>query len=183
LGGLLAVLNTVLYVSAEERTERAIKKIYGETKEYSVILDENVECGSYGYVDKIFLVKGESENKFDYLFHSTGKGGYKDGSITYWIKVQSLDGKLSVENMLIESNDKQSFIGSVTADWHAKLYGAIGSDSKMVTTWSSTADKNPELYEHIPTTGATNSKNASCNAVNCIVFYLQNFELGGANEN
>ena len=30
LGGILAVLNDVLYVSSEERTARAIKKIYGE---------------------------------------------------------------------------------------------------------------------------------------------------------
>ena len=85
--------------------------------------------------------------------------------------------------MLIESNEKQSFIGSVTADWHKNLQGEISKDDKMVTPWSTTASKNPELFDLIPTSGATNSKNASCNAVNCIVYYLQNFELGGANEN
>ena len=40
LGGTLAILNDVLYVSPEERTARAIKKIYGENKEYTIMDEE-----------------------------------------------------------------------------------------------------------------------------------------------
>ena len=40
LGGTLAILNDVLFVSEDERTSRAIKKIYGEEKTFSVTLDE-----------------------------------------------------------------------------------------------------------------------------------------------
>ena len=43
LSAILTILNFVLYVSPEERTMRAIKKMYGEEKEYSVVLDANQE--------------------------------------------------------------------------------------------------------------------------------------------
>jgi len=45
-GGLLAILNDVLYVSAEERSARAIKKIYGkEMADGTESNDEtDVEC-------------------------------------------------------------------------------------------------------------------------------------------
>ena len=38
-GALLAMLNDLLFVSAYERTARAIRKIYGEEKEYTTELD------------------------------------------------------------------------------------------------------------------------------------------------
>ena len=44
---ILTILNFVLFVSPEERAMRAIKKIYGEEKEYSVILDAKEENQKY----------------------------------------------------------------------------------------------------------------------------------------
>ena len=41
-GGSISVLNNLLYVSPEERTGRAVKKIYGEVQAYNV-LDINEE--------------------------------------------------------------------------------------------------------------------------------------------
>ena len=56
LGGALAVLNDVLYVSSEERTARAIKKIYGTEKEYSITLDvdrgDTAISNEYGTIEK-----------------------------------------------------------------------------------------------------------------------------------
>lgn len=183
IGGLLSVLNTVLYVTPGERTDRAIKKIYdGQLKSYETVIEGNVvECSDFGSIDKIYLVGGETENDYDYLFHATGIGGFQNGSITYWIKVTCKDGKLSVGNMLIESNKKQSFIGSLTSDWHSGLYVDIDEESNYFTTKKNVATD--EGYSLIPTTGATNSKNASCNAVNCVIYYMNNFDLGGENEN
>ena len=184
LSGLLAVLNTVLYVTPEEKTERAIKKMYdGTLKKYTTVLDgEEKTCLTFGSIDKIYKVAGDTEDCFDYLFHTTGVGGFQDGSITYWVKVSSNKGNLSIGNMIIESNKKQSFIGSLTSEWHSGLYVDINGDSKYVTPWSQVASKD-DGYSLIPTTGATNSKNASCNVVNCIIYYLNNCDLGGANEN
>lgn len=171
LCGTLAVLNDLLKVDPSERTARAIKKIYGEEKEFSTILeDEQVNCLDFGYIDKIYLVHGESQDNYDYLFHTTGIHGYKDGSITYWIKVTYNAGQFTIGNMVVESNKGQSFIGNLTSDWHASLYVDV-NDSKYLTPWKNVADKNSD-YTLIPTTGATNSKTASCNAVNSVIYFI-----------
>ena len=92
LSAILTILNFVLYVSPEERTMRAIKKIYGEEKEYSVILDAKEENQKYkdhygfGEISTIYKVEGEN-GSFDYLFKSKGLQGYKGGSITCWVQV------------------------------------------------------------------------------------------------
>ena len=49
-GGLLAVLNDVLYVSPEERTARAVKSIYGEAKTPETLLD--VDDGNQPFVSE-----------------------------------------------------------------------------------------------------------------------------------
>lgn len=170
-GASIAILSDLLYVSPEERISRSITKIYGEEKEYSIILDEEVECADFGYIDKIFIVGDKNDTEFDYLFHATGENGFKDGSITYWIRVASNNGVLSIGKMVIESNKSQSFISSINDSWHSNLYVDL-QDAKYLTPWNKVANKNPDEYELIPTTGATNSKNASCNAVNCVIYFI-----------
>ena len=86
-GGLLALLNDVLYVSPEERTGRALQKIYDKaltSDEYDVILD--VDSGNtaiaydFGQIEKIFIV-GEEDEEHDLLFKTTGNEGYKGGTV------------------------------------------------------------------------------------------------------
>ncbi len=169
-GASIAILSDVLYVSSDERIARSITKIYGEEKEYQIVLDEKVDCGDFGSIDKIFLVGDKNAESFDYLFHTVGEHGFKDGSITYWIKVASNNGTLSIGKMIIESNKSQSFIGSVNDTWHTNLYVEVVG-SKYLTPWSDVAKKDPD-FEHVPTTGATKSKTASCNAVNAVIYYI-----------
>ena len=70
-GGILAIFNDVFYVSAEERTQRAIKKIYGEEKEYSVILDSEagdtpfLDEKNYGRIDKIYTIDQPDTGEYD----------------------------------------------------------------------------------------------------------------------
>lgn len=170
-GASIAILSDVLYVSDEERTKRSIVKIYGEEKEYSSLLDEKVECGDFGSIDKIFIVGNKESESFDYLFHAVGEHGFKDGSITYWIKVASNKGTLSIGKLVIESNKSQSFIGNINDAWHSNLYVEVVG-SKYLTPWSKVAEQNSNEFTLIPTTGATNSKNASCNAVNSVIYYI-----------
>lgn len=169
-GVSISILSNLLYVSPEERLARSITKIYGEEKKYEVILDEKVDCGDFGYIDKIFLVGNKSEKTYDYLFHAVGEHGFKDGSITYWIKVTADNGTLSIGKMIIESNKSQSFIGSVNESWHSNLYVDVAG-AKYLTPWSDVA-KNDSDFKHVPTTGATKSKTASCNAVNSVIYYI-----------
>ena len=74
LGGALSILNDVLYVSAEEEVNRAIKKIYGreigwEEKELDPEFSSNDD---YGEINTVYLLEDGN-----YLVQSTGADGYK----------------------------------------------------------------------------------------------------------
>ena len=89
----ISILSDVLYVSSEERTGRALQKIYGRalsSSEYHVVLDsengDKAESYAFGEIEKIFRV-GDENAKHDMIFKTTGKEGYKGGTVTLWIKV------------------------------------------------------------------------------------------------
>jgi hypothetical protein len=164
LGGTLAILNDVLYVSPEERTARAIKKIYGENKEYTVVLDQDggFTC-EYGSIDKIYQV-GE-----DTLFKATGNNGYKNGTISLWIKVINDNGNDIIDKVVMDGYDKQTLMSKFTDKYYkgflTDITAAINNGEFFSPKSDATGLKNPM-------SGATKSANAICNAVNCVIFYI-----------
>ena len=175
LGGLLALLSDVLYVSPLERTSRAIKKIYGQEKEYSVVIDVDgltpsapIEY-SFGQINKIYEIGDSSTSNYDVLFQTTGYQGYKNGTITLWIKVVFENGIYSIDKVVLESYEKQTLM--------SKLDGAYYGNFKLTDITS--AYKNGELFttntnsvNGNPVSGATYSATAGNNAVNCVITYL-----------
>ncbi len=177
LGGTLAILNDLLYVSPEERTSRAIKKIYGEEKTFSIIYDADSEDknanpekyeNDYGTISKVYEIEGH------YLFQSIGKEGYKNGTITLWIQI--IDNEIT--KVILENYDKQTLM--------SKLGGAFYDNFlvDVTTTYNNQDfftphlnDKNEPNYN--PVSGATKSANAGCNAVNCVIEFIGK---GGLNE-
>ena len=165
LGGLLAVANDVFYVSPEERTSRAIKKIYGEDKQYEVIIDVDTlengyDCGDIGTVNKLFIVGDKTSESFDYLFQTTGKQGYKGGSITVWVQVNVSNGTLAISKVVQESYEKQTLMSKITQGWYDNFNGPINDSNGFDTTIN-------------PVSGATYSAQAGCNAINCVIEYAQ----------
>ena len=173
-GALLAVLNDALAVSPEMRTMRAIKKIYGEEKEYSVVLDidskddtKNVAIvyDGVGSVNKIYEI-----DNGDILFQTTGYEGYKNGTITLWIRTAKTGNDYSIEKVILEKYEKQTLMSKLTGDFYNgfKLIDATAAynDGSLFTA----RDKTAENYN--PVSGATYSANAACNAVNCVIRYL-----------
>ena len=173
-GALLAVLNDALAVSPEMRTMRAIKKIYGEEKEYSVVLDidskddtKNVAIvyDGVGSVNKIYEI-----DNGDILFQATGYEGYKNGTITLWIRTAKTGNDYSIEKVILEKYEKQTLMSKLTGDFYNgfKLIDATAAynDGSLFTA----RDKTAENYN--PVSGATYSANAACNAVNCVIRYL-----------
>lgn len=186
-GASLAILNNVLYVSPETRTARAIKKIYGEEKEYSVVLDidskdENkntaIEYDGVGSVNKVYGISNG-----DKLFQTTGYKGYKNGTITLWIKVsvdyaepygEPQDGEgceyYSITKVLLEKYEKQTLMSKLTGDFYDgfKLTDvtAAYNDGSLFTATEKTAEN------YNPVSGATYSATAAANAVNCVIKYL-----------
>lgn len=177
-GGLLSVLNDVLFVSAEERTDRAIIKIYGELKQYDVEYDaaeggaETIDYG-YGRIDKVFTV----DNGADYLFKTTGYRGYKEGTITLWVRVSVNGGVYSIEKVVLESYEKQTLMSKLDGEYYGKFrLSDVTAEYKAGRLFSATdEDKN---YNAV--SGATFSATAGNNAVNCVLKYLSDKET--ANE-
>lgn len=173
-GGLLAVLNDVLNVSAEERTMRAVKKIYGEEKTYSVVIDADSEdsgknqavvCGDFGTIEKIFIIGDENSDNFDYLFKATGAHGYKNGTISLWIRVSFKSGETKIEKVILDSFTKQTLMSKLGSDFYDGFNG--DADGKYYY-----AEKK-DGANYSPVTGATKSATAANNAVNCVIFWLR----------
>lgn len=172
LGGLLAVLNDVLYVSPEERTGRAIKKIYGEVKDYSIELDidngDNATEYDFGAVNKVYVVGDKTQGDYDTLLQVTGYQGYKGGTITLWVKVKITDGAQKIDKVILESYDKQTLMSKFDKNYYDTFLVDVTDaykDGKAFTTSGSGEFSNPM-------SGATYSATAAVNAVNSAIKYL-----------
>ena len=167
-GALLSALSNLWFVSSETRTARAIEKIYGEEKEYSVILDIDkgdvaIEYDGVGTVNKVYAVGS------DMLFQTTGYKGYKNGTVTLWVKVINNGEKYEIEKVLLETFEKQTLMGKLTDDFYGKFKLEDVTESYKNERYFST--------EANPVSGATYSATAAANAVNCVIRYLG--EQGG----
>ncbi len=188
LSGTLAILNDVLYVSAKERTDRAIKKIYNDLEtiptydtiidadrtidgapdkpiDYDFDNDQNID----GQINKIYVV-GSTEEDHDMLFQAVGFKGYKGGSITLWVKVRyTTDGNKTIEKVILQDYDKQTLMSKLDGSFYNR-YAIDVTDAykqgKLFTTQGG-----QEQFTN-PVSGATYSANAGNNAVNCILAYI-----------
>lgn len=168
-GALLASLNDVLAVSPETRTARAIKKIYGEEKEYATVLDvdngyEPIIFDGVGSVNKVYSVSG------DLLFQTTGYKGYKNGTVTLWIKAVKTNEKYSIEKVLLETSEKQTLMSKLTGEFYGGFNLTDVTEAYDSGSLFSATEKTAENYN--PVSGATYSATAACNAVNCVIKYL-----------
>lgn len=164
IGVLLPVLNDVLYVSPEERTSRAVKKIYGQEMTFTTELDfdankdDLIDYG-FGTVNKVYIVEN------DLLIQTTGKNGYKNGDITVWVKVVFDNGTAKIGKVLQESFTKQTLMSKLGASFYDGFLVDITDSYFTSDSSSSTGIKNP-------VSGATYSANAACNAVNAAIKYV-----------
>lgn len=153
-GGLLAILNDVLEVSSEERVQRTITKIYGETIGYEELqgVDFSIDTGSIVKVYKL-----EDNNL---LIQALGKFGYKNGSITIWAAAKYEDNKfVSLSNIQVASYVNQTLMSKFTAK-ELEKYNISNIDG----------------VSNYVISGATYSSNAMNNAVNCIMQYVSSLE-------
>lgn len=169
LGGTLAILNDVLYVSNEERTMRAITKIYGEEKTFIIKHDQSQSDSAieneYGKINKIYLV-GE-----DILFQAVGYNGYKNGTITLWVQIKNN----KIEKVIMESYDKQTLMSKLDGSFYQNFLIDVTESFEKGEFFT---PSNKSAVNYNPVSGATKSANAGCNAINCIIKYL-----GENNEN
>ncbi len=178
-GGMLAVLNDAWAVSPEERTMRSIKKIYGEEKEFTTLLDVDdptrtddawVDSKKTAEISKIYVVGDQTANAYDMLFKTTGGDGYKNGTITLWVKVVFSTGKNPrIDKVILETYQKQTLMSKLGGDYYGKFLVDVTeayADGGF-TTGSYGGISNP-------VSGATMSGNAGCNAVNGVLECIEN---------
>ena len=194
LGGLLAILNDLLYVSPEERTGRAFEKIYGRTlspNEYITKLDvdstnpdvekqpkeyKNSQNEVIGFIDKIYYVHKDDtdmtqDTNYDILFRSTGKEGFKGGTVTLWVLV-NVDGDFrEISTVLIDSYDKQTFMSQLGSSYIGGFL--IDISNNYSTYFSAYTNKQKDGFKINVASGATKSSQAGCNAVNCVIEYMK----------
>ena len=150
-GGLLAICNDLLSVSAEERVQRTIKSIYGKEMPYTeVAVDYQTESGS---IDSVY--KLEDGN---YLIRATGFDGYKQGTVSVWcVAYYQEDAFRGLGDVSIAAYDKQTLMSK----WNDKtLKGYTGSEPFDVIV-----------------SGATYSSHAINNALNTVLAYLGQQEV------
>ena len=177
MGGLLAFLSDLLFVTPAERSLRAIKKIYGEIQLYNTVLDGDVDGTinyDFGFIDKIYEVQ-VNENESYLLFKSTGKEGYKGGSISLWISVaEDVNGTLSIKKVILDGYEKQTLMSKLTSSFYGNYNLTDVTEAYEKGELFST---NESAVNFNPITGATKSANAANNAVNCVIKYLgENYE-------
>ncbi len=175
-GASLSILSDILHVSDNERTDRAIKKIYGEVELYNTVFDGEEGTIEYdeGCINNIYEVQ-VNENESYLLFKSTGNHGYKGGTISLWISVkENSNGVLSIKKVILDGYEKQTLMSKLTSSFYGnyQLFDVTEAYEKgeLFSTNDNAVNANP-------ITGATKSANAANNAVNCVIKYLgENYE-------
>ncbi len=160
-GVLLTVCNALFYVSDAERAQRAINKIYGESKQVTAVTFEK-EDGNYGTATALEAYLDEDGN---YLIKSKGTGGYK-GTVTCWVLVEMQEGNISrVKKVIIETSDGETLLNNINY-----LNKFPATDYTEGFTYESSGG--------FMSAGATLSSNAINNAVNGAVTFIKRVVFG-----
>lgn len=180
-GALLAICNDLLYISDEERLARSLSKIYGkEVTAEEVALTDEERSYTYGTVNAVYYVHDDG----NYLFQTTGKGGYSNGNgtVTVWTIVTCTgtreEGNLAltgIEKVVYDSNEGQSFISTLGDSFYAAFaeQDARVAEGGYFTTTAGSDD----IYNIA--SGASESSNAACNAVNTALACFRTVFMGG----
>lgn len=174
-GVSISVLSDLLFVSPEERTNRALTKIYGHvpttyTEELNVDEGDTAIAYDFGQIDKIYFVdkEGDSDTQYDMLFRTTGKEGYQGGTVTMWIRVKINGQDKDIDKVIIDGNTKQTLMSKLGDLFLGGFYVDI---SNNYDTYFTSKQKGEGVKN--PVSGATMSAMAGCNAVNCVIEYMK----------
>lgn len=176
-GILLTVAYAFLEVTASERADRAVAKIYSGidvTRGDALLKDDESPAYGQATITQAYPVtyKDASGNEVkDFLVQATGKGGFSGGTVTCWVPVtvKEEDGDTviaGVGNVSIDSNVNQSFIGNITDEFLASFGKKYAKDIYY------------SVEDGFVVSGTSRSSNAICNAVNGAMSFVDEVCLG-----
>lgn len=166
-GGLLSVLNDLLYVSEEEKIQRVISSLYdGKQVEFTAEeIKESDKQNAYGTINTVY-----SLSDGNMIINSTGSGGYKGGSVTVWTIVIMSQNKLAgIKAVSIDSYEKQTLMSQL----NAKFLLTYSSNNELIANGEYFTTSGDDIITSV-ITGATMSSNATNNAVNAALSYVRN---------
>ncbi len=158
-GGLLAILSNVLFVSDQERVQRAIDKMYASSE--NVKLSQDLTEAQVNSI-AVDTSKGQIKDCYilsngDYLVLATGKQGYANGNITLYVAVSQ---QKVVKNVVLKEYAGQTLMSKLTT-----LYGKYNGLT-------------PESEVNMVVSGATYSAKAANNAVETALQFVNQY-IGG----
>ncbi len=171
-GILLTVCNSLFYVSAEEKFDRAVKKIYGKSvqTEQITFTDETTTKFSNSSVSEAYKVLDDG----NYLIKSTGKQGF-GGDVTCWVVVrmsENGDSVLGAGNIAIDKAAGESYVSKIDSS-------ELKEFSKIEYTEGFEYELGIGGKDYIKT-GASYTMRAISNAVNGAIEFVNVNILGGA---
>lgn len=188
-GGIIAICNSLFYVSADEATMRAVTKIFGSEPESMTelnISDAQKTASGKSIIDQAYYVTDKGETFL--LVKSTGSGGYKGGTITLWVVITIAEVMLSDDKVLesanatgitgvkYESNTSQTLMSSFKNSYYAQFtkHNTDIVSARGYFTTQSVSGQTTEISDGAtlsPQTGASFSSIAIVNAVNAALRY------------
>ena len=163
-GILLTICNSLFKVTDQERLDRVLSQIYGEsveTKEHELTEYETTEFKGSGSINNVYEVTSDG----NYLINATGTGGFQGGTVTCWVVIEMTDGSVSgIGNVVVSENTNQSWIANVP-DSAFEHFGDSYTDGETfdVSDWQ----------DNGLTGGATGSTTAIVNAVNTALLFAR----------
>jgi len=166
-GGLLSILNDVLYISEDEKLARVISKLYGgESVEYTVNdIPDDLDVSEYGTVNKAYTLSDGN-----LIINSTGINGYKGGTVTVWCVAVVTNGEFEgLKSVAIDEYTKQTLM-SQFSDSFTVVYS---SNSQLIKEgYLFSVEEGSETIKNV-NSGATMSSRAINNAVNAAIIYAR----------
>lgn len=179
-GALLAIFNDLLYISDEERLNRTLSKIYGKTvSAQEVELTEEEKTYSYGTVDNVYYIEDDG----NYLFKTTGIGGYPgNGTVTLWTVVTCTGTReqnnlvlTGIEKVVYDSNEGQTLISNLNDSFYAFFAehdDLVAEGGYFTSVKGGTDDLNNVIVQ------TTMSSKAASNAVNTALACFRKVMVG-----
>lgn len=169
----LTICNSLFYVSAEEKFDRAIAKIYGKSVATEQIALSGLKTDfEYSSVNDAYTVEDGN-----YLIKSTGKEGF-GGSVTCWVVVLMENGAVhGIKSVVVDSAPGESYLSKLSKDELAEFSRIAYTDGYVYEVGFKNGTTQPGK-DYIPT-GASCTTRAVSNAVNGAIEFVKAYAEGG----
>ncbi|MCD8286811.1 MAG: FMN-binding protein [Clostridia bacterium] len=173
-GIFLAFCDSLFAVSDEERTSRAMSKLYDEEVTAHNITDDipdEVETEmTYSTVKAFYSVENG-----DYVVQIAGKQGY-GGSVTCWVVVQDDGTKVTgIGTVIAQSSENtgESFLSNLGDEDFERF--SVDYEDGIVYDYGFANDTSTTHGEGYVSTGASKSYRGVCNAVNGAIDFVNSY--------